>query len=95
VNQQLDIGNVAHSGNKKILEYGVSMFYLFIDFKVAYVTIKKGEIDFLKEFKIYQKLLGLVGTTLESVNCVVKLQNNLLQPSEASLGLRQEEPQVC
>jgi hypothetical protein len=65
-----------HILGKKTLEYGVSTFHLFIDLKATYDTINREKLlKAMKEFKILQKLTGLVRATLEHVKC--KVQNNL------------------
>jgi hypothetical protein len=43
----------------------------------------------MKEFKIHQKLVGLVRATLEHAKCRVKVQNNLSEPFGTSSALRQ------
>jgi hypothetical protein len=49
----------------------------------------------MKEFKIPQKLIGLVRATLKHVNCRVKVQNNLSEPFGTSTGLRQGDALSC
>jgi hypothetical protein len=43
----------------------------------------------MKEFKIPQKLIGLVRATLEHVKYKVEVQNNLSELFGTSVGLRQ------
>jgi hypothetical protein len=51
---------------KKTMEYGVSTFHFFIDFKAVYDAINTEKLlEPMKEFKISQKLIGLVSATLE------------------------------
>jgi hypothetical protein len=72
------------------LEYGVSTFHLFIDFKAASDTINREKLlKDMKEFKIPQKLIGLVRATLKHVKCRIKMQNNQSEAFGASMGLRQ------
>jgi hypothetical protein len=72
------------------LEYGVSTFHHFIDFKIAYDTINREELlKAMKEFKIPQKITGLVRATLEHVKYRVKVQYNLSELFGTSVGLRQ------
>jgi sorting nexin-29 len=59
---------------EKTLEYGISTFNLFIDFKAAYDTINREKLfEAMKEFKIPQKLMGLARATLKHVKYRVKL----------------------
>jgi sorting nexin-29 len=45
---------------EKALEYGVSTFHLFIDFKAAYEnTNREKRLEARDEFNITQKLIGL------------------------------------
>jgi hypothetical protein len=41
----------------------------------------------MKEYKIPQKIIGLVRTTLEHTKCRVKAQNNPSESSGTSVGL--------
>lgn len=60
------------------LEYGVSTFHHFIDIKISYDTKNREKLlKDMKEFKIPQKLIGLVRTILEHVKYTVNVQNNL------------------
>jgi hypothetical protein len=44
---------------EKTLEYGVSTFHLFIDFKAAYDTINRDKLlEAMEEFNIPQKLIA-------------------------------------
>jgi sorting nexin-29 len=55
---------------EKTLQYGFSIFHLFIDFKAAYDTINRDKLfEAMKEFKIPQKLIGLIRATLKHVKC--------------------------
>jgi sorting nexin-29 len=49
----------------------------------------------MKEFKIYQKSIGLVRPTLEPVKCKGKVQNNLSEPFGTSMGLRKVDALSC
>jgi sorting nexin-29 len=68
---------------EKTSEYGVSTFYLFIDFKAAYDTIRRDKLlEAIKEFKLPLKLMRLIKLTLKHERCRVKIQNNLLEQFE-------------
>jgi hypothetical protein len=46
----------------------------------------------MKEFKIPQKLIGLITETLKYIKCRVKSQNNISEPFGKKMGLRREMP---
>lgn len=75
---------------------GGDTFKLFTDFKAAYVTINRGELfEVMKEFKILQKLIGMVRGTLEHVKSRVKVQNSLSEPFGSSVCVRQGHALSC
>jgi hypothetical protein len=81
---------------EKTSEYRISMFDLFVGFKAACDTIwRKKWLEALKKFQIPQKLKRLVKLTLKHVRCRVKMQNNLSEQCETSVGLRQEDTPSC
>lgn len=49
----------------------------------------------MKEFKIPQKLIGLVTATLKHVKYRVKVPYNLLESFGIPMGLRQEDALSC
>jgi sorting nexin-29 len=81
---------------QKALEYGVSTFHLFIDFKATYDTINREKLlEAMEEFNIPQKLIGLTRAMLTHVNCRVKMQNSRSESFRTSVGLNQGDALLC
>ena len=76
--------------------YEISTFCLFVDFKAACDTTRRGRLlEALKEFKIPEKLNRPVTLTLKHVRYAVVIQNNLPEQCETSVGLRQGDAVSC
>jgi sorting nexin-29 len=81
---------------EKMGEYGVSTFYLFVDFKAAYDSINGNELFMaMDEFALPGKLRRLVEVTLENVRRKVKTQNGISAPFITRKGLRQGDALSC
>jgi sorting nexin-29 len=81
---------------ENIGEYGVSKFYLFVEFKAAYDSIDRNEFfKATEEFSLPGKLGRLVKVTLENVRCRVKTQKGISDPFITRGGLRQGETLSC
>jgi hypothetical protein len=74
---------------EKTSEYVISMFHLFIDFKVACDTIRREKLlEALNEFQMQLMIVRLIKLTLKHMRCRLKIQNNVLEQFETSVGLR-------
>jgi len=74
----------------KCYECNITLHQLFIDFKQAYDSIKRGKlILILEEFKIPRKLINLIGMTLRNTTGKVKVQNMMTEEFAINKGLRQ------
>jgi Reverse transcriptase (RNA-dependent DNA polymerase). len=74
---------------EKTSGYGINTFHFFSDIKAAYDTIKRNKLlEPLKEFHIPPKLIRLIKLILKHVRCRVKIQNNLSEQFETSVGLK-------
>jgi sorting nexin-29 len=75
---------------EKTCEHRVDIHQLYIDFKQAYDTINRTELEeIMKEFGIPIKLVRLVKMTLTNINSKVKIQGKLSPSFETVVGLRQ------
>jgi hypothetical protein len=75
---------------EKACEHRVDIHQLHIDFKQAYDTINRTELeDIMKEFGIPMKLVRLVKMTLTNTKSKVKIQGKLSPSFETVVGLRQ------
>lgn len=68
---------------------------MYIELRAAYDTIRDKLLKILKEFKIPPTLIKFVRLTLKNVRFRVKIENNLSEQSETSVGLRQEDAVSC
>ena len=81
---------------EKTREYSISTYHLFIDFKIAYDSIKRHKlIQVMEEFNIPRKLINLTSMTLRSTKCQVKVQGDLSDPFNTKKGLRQGDGLAC
>jgi sorting nexin-29 len=84
---------------KQVLDktkYGISKFHIFVDFRAAYDIIRRDQVlEALKEFKIVLKKIKLVKLTLKHVRCRVKIQSNLPEQFETSIGSKQGDAVTC
>jgi len=63
---------------RKLREYGISVFHLFVEFQPDCGTVSRnGLLEAVKEFKISQRLARMVKLTLRRARFTVKTQNNL------------------
>jgi hypothetical protein len=87
INQQQT--NSLHSA-KFCNEFNITTHQLFIDFKAAYDTIIRNEVYVgMSELNFPTKLIRLIKTTLTTVTCCVKIQNDCSESFETRQGLRQ------
>jgi sorting nexin-29 len=81
---------------EKMREYGVNIYYMFVDFKAAYDSIDRaGFFKAMEEFHVPRKLRGLVELTLKTVRCRVKTCNGITGSFETKKGLRQGDALSC
>jgi sorting nexin-29 len=77
-------------------EYGVSTYYMFVDFKVAYDIIDRaGLFKAMEKFHIPRKRRCLVELILKTVRCRVKTFNGITESCETMKGLRQGDAMSC
>ena len=63
---------------EKTLEYNISTYHLFVDFKSAYDSVIRSSLFKAKqEFQIPKKLISLTEITLKTVKCRIKIGNDL------------------
>ena len=75
---------------EKAHEHKVDIHQLYIDYKQAYDTINRSELEeIMKEFGIPNKLVRLTKMTIENTNSKVKIQGKLTPSFETTTGLRQ------
>jgi sorting nexin-29 len=75
---------------EKTYEHKVDIHQLYIDYKQAYDTINRSELEeIMKEFGIPIKLVRLIKMTIENTNSKVKIQGKLTPSFETMIGLRQ------
>ena len=74
-------------------EHNLPMHILFIDFKHAYDSIKKGKLyEILREFKVPEKLIRLVEMTQRGNKCNVAIDGVITNSFNVGRGLRQGDP---
>jgi hypothetical protein len=72
------------------------MFHLLIGFNTSYDTTGRNKLfKVLKQFKIPQNLINPVKLTLKHVRCRAKIQHNLPEQFERSVGLRKGDDLSC
>jgi len=75
---------------EKCYEYNVNVHQLYIDFRKAYDTVRRGKvIEALKSFGITPKLVRLVRMTLVDTTSMVKVDGQLSPPFRVKVGVRQ------
>src|SRR5215475_1633648 len=75
---------------EKTYEHKVDIHQLYIDYKQAYDTINRTELEeIMKEFGIPSKLVRLTKMTIENTNSKVRIQGKLTPSFETTIGLRQ------
>jgi hypothetical protein len=75
---------------EKCNEFNITTHYLFIDFKTAYDTKIRNEVYLgMSELNFPTKLKCLTKTTLTTVMCCIKKQNDCSESFETRHGLRQ------
>jgi len=81
---------------EKTKEFGIETNHLFIDFKSAYDTIKRGQLyNAMSEFNITIKLIRLMRMTMENTQSQVRIQSNLSDLTTTKKGLRQGDSLAC
>jgi hypothetical protein len=75
---------------EKCIEFNITTYHLFIDFKALYDTIIRNEVYVgMSELNFPIKLIRLTKATLTTVTCCVKIQNDCSEYFETRQGLRQ------
>jgi len=75
---------------EKAKEFGIETRHLFIDFKSAYDTIKRGQLcNAVSKFNIPNKLKRLTQMTMENTQSQVRIQSDLSDLITTKKGLRQ------
>jgi len=75
---------------EKTKEFGIETHHLFIDFKSAYDTIKRGQLyNAMSEFNIPNKLIRLMRMTVENTQSQVRIHSDLSDLITTKKGLRQ------
>ena len=78
------------------LEYNISTYHFFVDFKSAYDSVIRSSLfKALQEFKIPKKLISLTEKTLKTVKCRIKIGNDLSEPLMMDKGLKQGDGLSC
>jgi sorting nexin-29 len=81
---------------EKTKEFGIETDHLFINFKTAYDTKKRGQLyNAMSEFNIPNKLIRLTQMTMENTKSQVKIQSDLSDSIITKKGLRQGDSLAC
>jgi len=81
---------------EKTKEFGIETRHLFIDFKSAYDTIKRGQLyNAVSEFNIPNKLIRLTQMTMENTQSQVRIQSDLSDLITTRKILRQGDSLAC
>lgn len=78
---------------EKSYEKDLDLFYLFIDFRQAYDSVKRPQLyEILNMLHVPPKLIRLIKLCLKDSQAKVKVQGNLSESFEIKEGLRQGDP---
>lgn len=89
----MDCVFILHSIVKRLIENNILLFCAFIDYEKAFDTVLRDALWFkLFEIGIKSKMLKLLQAIYEHVSASVKVNANISDIFEISLGLKQGEP---
>ena len=78
---------------EKCHEYKIDLHNLFIDYTQAFDSVKRNKItDCLRQYNIPNKLVRLIKITLENTTVKVKINNNVSENFEVTVGVKQGDP---
>jgi len=81
---------------EKTKEFGIETDHLFINFKSAYDTKKRGQLyNAMSEFNIANKLIRTTRMTMENTQIQVRIQSDLSGLITTKKGLRQGDSLDC
>jgi sorting nexin-29 len=81
---------------KKTSEYGVDTYHIFVDFKAAYDSVLRNKLyEAMLHLGLPGKLIRLTKMTMKTVQCSVKIQNDISEKFETNKGLRQADALAC
>lgn len=87
---------ILHQILEKTNEFNIDTFHFFIDFKAAYDSILRPKLyEAMNELEIPETLINLTKMTMSRVVCCVKIQNDISNPFETEVGVRQGDALAC
>ena len=81
---------------EKTKDFGIDIHHLFIDFRSAYVTIKRDQLcNAMSEFNIPNILISLTRMKIENTQSQVRIQSDISDLITTQEGLRQGDSLAC
>jgi hypothetical protein len=79
----------------KTYEYNIKTHHLFVDFRAAYNSVKRGQLyRAMEDLEILQKLIKITKITMKDSVTQNSIQSSLSEPQKVNNGLRQGLPAV-
>jgi sorting nexin-29 len=78
------------------MEYGVTLYHLFVEFKSAYDTVNRKRLHWaLYEMKFPTNIIRIEKLTAEDTKSQVRIQSDLSAAVTSKYGLREGDVLVC